>query len=78
MNKVHVVKGGERAAAVSQSMRAVSSIRAGYRTENRAILAPAAVRLLLLAEQISAPDAPAWLLDLVNWRGDLTHGGALM
>ncbi len=55
-----------REVAVAHIREQVSRIRAQYATGDQAVLIPAAVRLTVLADEIESPNAPAWLLDMVQ------------
>lgn len=53
----------------------VARICAQYATGDRTILIPAVVRLTMLADEIESPNAPAWLLDMVQAGGSQVQAG---
>ncbi len=62
MNNANV----NRDLAVAYIREQVTRIRGQYATGDRTVLIPAAVRLTVLADEIESPNAPAWLLDMVQ------------
>ena len=50
-------------AGVEQLLTRADEIRSGYSRYGRSVLASAAVKLTLMAEQLASPDAPAWMID---------------
>ncbi|MHB8225041.1 hypothetical protein [Acidithiobacillus sp.] len=59
----------DREIAVKHIREQVARIRAQYATGDQAVLVPAAVRLTVLADEIESPDAPAWMLDMLQRTG---------
>ena len=58
-----------RETAVAHIREQVAHIREQYATGDRTVLIPAVVRLTMLADEIESPNAPAWLLDMVQQSG---------
>lgn len=58
-----------REAAVAQIREQVVRIRGQYSSGDGAVLISAVVRLTVLADEIESPDAPAWMLDMLQRTG---------
>ncbi|MBU2831904.1 hypothetical protein [Acidithiobacillus ferriphilus] len=58
-----------REGAVAHIREQVSRIREQYAHGDQTFLIPAAVRLTVLADEIESPDAPAWILDMLQRTG---------
>lgn len=65
----------KRELAVAHIREQVTRIRGQYATGDRTVLIPAVVRLTVLADEIESPDAPAWLLDMVQSGGSQAQAG---
>ena len=67
----------DREIAVKHIREQLARIRRQYATGDQAVLVPAAVRLTVLADEIESPDAPAWMLDMLQRKGiPARHAGA--
>ncbi len=72
METNQIVEAAKQAGA-EQLLTRANELRGGYSRYGRSVLAAAAVKLTLMAEQLASPDAPAWMIDfaMVDLKRDL-------